>query len=33
VSVAPEIELTDEAVYYWCCCGTHFVGDKDIREL
>jgi hypothetical protein len=33
VSVAPELELTDEAVYYCCCCGTHFVGDKDIRDL
>jgi transcription initiation factor TFIIIB Brf1 subunit/transcription initiation factor TFIIB len=32
VSVAPEFELTDETVYYCCCCGTHIVGDKDIRE-
>jgi hypothetical protein len=32
VSVAPEFELTDEKVYYCCCCGTHFVGDEDIRE-
>lgn len=33
VSVYVEIQTGSEPVYYCCCCGSHFVGGKDIREI
>jgi len=32
VSTIPEIRLTENEIFYCCCCGCHFIGEKSVKE-